>query len=108
MITKEDALALHAKLAQTHAPNHLCRPDTRLVVEGYPRSSNSFAVDMIGESATGLLRRQDIAHHTHDVANLQIAQAYGIPKVILIREPEAAILSFHIYSNAPIPRCAKK
>lgn len=107
-LTKEDALALHAGLAKTHASNHLCRPDTRLVVEGYPRSSNSFAVDMIAESAVGHLRRPDIAHHTHDVANLKIAQAYGIPKVILIREPEDAILSFHIYSNAPIAQCAKK
>jgi len=106
--TKEEARALYDTLAQTHAPNHLCRPETRLVVEGYPRSSNSFAVDMIGESAIGHLHRSEIAHHTHHLFNLRIAQAYGIPKVILIREPAAAILSFHIYSEAPIPQCAAK
>ncbi len=107
-ITKDQASALYETLARTHEPHHLCRPDTRLVVEGYPRSSNSFAVDMIGEAAIGFVHRSQIAHHTHDVANLQIAQAYGIPKVILIRTPEDAILSFHIYSRAPIPRCAVK
>lgn len=107
-ITKDEALALRATLAKTHEPHHLCGPDTRLVVEGYPRSGNSFAVDMIAECAGGHLHRAHIAHHTHEVANLQIAGAWGIPKVILIRPPEDAILSFHIYSKAPVGRCAKK
>lgn len=108
MTTKEEAVILRETLAKTHEPHHLCGPDTRLVVEGYPRSSNSYAVDMIGEAAIGFLHRSRIAHHTHEIANLQIAQAYDIPKVILIRAPEDAILSFHIYSRAPIARCAAK
>lgn len=107
-ITQDEALALRATLAETHEPHHLCGPETELVVEGYPRSSNSFAVDMIGEAAAGVLHRSRIAHHTHDLANLQIAGAYGIPKLILIRPPEDAILSFHIYSRAPVARCARK
>ncbi len=106
--TEQEAIALRETLAQTHEPHHLCGPDTELVVEGYPRSSNSYAVDMIGEAAIGFLHRSRIAHHTHEVANLQIADAYDIPKVILIRNPEDAILSFHIYSQAPIARCATK
>lgn len=112
MTTQEQAttqaVTLRKKLAKTHAPNHLCGPDTALVVEGYPRSSNSYAVDMIAESAIGFLHRSKIAHHTHEVINLQIAEAYGIPKIILIREPEDAILSFHIYSQVPLQRCAEK
>ena len=108
MTTKEEAASLRETLAKTHERHHLCGPDTRLVVEGYPRSSNSYAVDMIGEAAIGFVHRSKIGHHTHEVANLQIADAYGIPKVILIRAPEDAILSFHIYSQAPIARCATK
>lgn len=107
-ITKDRAEELYEALAAKHEVHHICRPDTKLVVEGYPRSSNSFAVDMIVESAPGILRPHELGHHTHEVANLQIADAYGIPKLVLIREPEDAILSFHIYSGAPIARCAKR
>ena len=107
-ITKTQAEALYETLSATHATNHICRPESRLVVEGYPRSSNSFAVDMLVEAAGGHLNVGQMGHHTHDIANLQIAEAYRIPKLILIRDPEAAILSFHIYSGAPIMRCAKR
>ncbi len=106
--SKEEAQALQATLAARHAAHHVCSPETRLVVEGYPRSSNSFAVDMIAQSGRGHIAVSQIGHHTHDVANLQIAEAHGIPRLILIRPPEAAILSFHIYSGAPIGRCAAK
>lgn len=106
-ITKDQAQDLFDSLATRHEPHHLCKPDTRLVLEGYPRSSNSFAVDILIASAGRLLHSSQLGHHTHDVANLQIADAYGIPKLILIREPKDAILSFHIYSRAPVAKCAK-
>ncbi|WP_212525608.1 hypothetical protein [Actibacterium sp. MT2.3-13A] len=109
MPSEENIQILRDNLAQrNHPAHHICKPTTRLVVEGYPRSSNSFAAEMIAVSANGILQRAEIAHHTHEVANLQIAEHLGIPKIILIREPENAILSFHIYSEAPIERCAEE
>ena len=48
--------------------DHLCiRPDTELVIEGYPRSANSTTV-------YGFLKRQDrpvqVAHHKHNATQL--------------------------------------
>lgn len=107
-ISTNEAAALRDRMLKVHAPNHVCRPDTRLVIEGYPRSSNSFAVDVVAEAAGAALPRHFIAHHTHEVDNLRLADAYGIPKIILIREPGDAILSFHIYSKAPVEACANR
>lgn len=71
--------------------DHLCiRPDTELVIEGYPRSANS-------TTAHGFLERQDrpvrVAHHKHHAAQLIQAARWGIPAIALIRPPRAAIIS---------------
>lgn len=75
----------------TGTMDHLCvRDDTELVIEGYPRSANS-------TTAYGFLARQtrpiSLAHHKHHAAQLLFAAKRGIPAVILIRQPEQAIIS---------------
>ena len=106
MLNEHQLSVIRSDLEKRHPPNHICKPNTRLVIEGYPRSSNSFAVHMTYLSAGNRLHESEIAHHTHRVDNLRLADAYGVPKVILIREPEDAILSFHIYLKLPMERCA--
>lgn len=75
------------------------------MVEGFPRSANSFFVGMLEL----ISRRQGLnfkmAHHTHSVVNLRLAKFYGIPRVVLIRRPLGAILSYHIFSGISIERC---
>lgn len=71
--------------------DHLCiRKDTDLVIEGYPRSANSTTVHKF-------LSRQDrplhVAHHKHHAAQILRAVQWGIPAVVLIREPRSACLS---------------
>jgi PAS domain-containing protein len=71
--------------------DHLCiRPDTELVIEGYPRSANS-------TTAHGFLERQDravrVAHHKHHAAQLLRAARWKTPAIALIRPPRAAIVS---------------
>ncbi|MBW2123995.1 MAG: hypothetical protein JRH07_19420 [Deltaproteobacteria bacterium] len=66
------------------------RKDTEIVIEGYPRSANTFAV------AAFLLaqgRPARIAHHLHVPAQVIQAVRWGIPTVVLIRRPEDAVLS---------------
>jgi len=71
--------------------DHLCvRPETEIVIEGYPRSANSTTVH-------GFLARQErpvrVAHHKHHAAQVLQAVRWGVPAVALIRPPRAAILS---------------
>lgn len=64
--------------------------DTEIVIEGYPRSANTFAV------AAFLLaqgRPVKIAHHLHVPAQVIRAVQWGIPTIVLIRTPEKAVLS---------------
>lgn len=69
----------------------LCiRPDTKLVIEGFPRSANS-------TTTYGFIARQPqplhVAHHKHHAVQLQRAADWGIPAVVLIRAPREACLS---------------
>lgn len=64
--------------------------DTDIVIEGYPRSANS-------TTAQGFIDRQPtpvrVAHHLHQPAQLLRAVQWEIPAVMLIRSPQAAVLS---------------
>ncbi len=67
---------------------------TRICIEGYPRSANSFAVRMFR-----LANDLPIAHHTHATANVRAAILYGIPTILLIRNPIDAIVSKCIFDT---------
>lgn len=62
---------------------------TDICIDGYPRSANSFSVRMFLQANPDA----KIAHHTHSVANLNKALKHNIPVVVLIRDPEQAIIS---------------
>jgi hypothetical protein len=66
-------------------------PGTDVLIEGYPRSANSFAVAAFGQAQPGPVR---IAHHTHAPGHVVAAARMGIPAMVLIREPEEAVLEF--------------
>jgi hypothetical protein len=61
---------------------------TRICIEGYPRSANTWAVCMFLEANKG-----HVGHHTHATANIARALRYGIPAIVLIRNPIEAITS---------------
>lgn len=66
--------------------NRLTLRDTRIVIEGFPRSANSFAYH-------AFLYAQEknwgghIAHHVHVPSQFKVANRYGVPVLILIRNP---------------------
>jgi hypothetical protein len=68
-------------------------PDTEIVIEGFPRTGNTFA-----ERAFVLAqdRPVQVACHVHAPAQLITAAHRGVPAIALARPPEETVLSFVI------------
>jgi hypothetical protein len=77
-------------LREPEDPRPWVRPTTEIVIEGYPRSGNTFAV-VAFRLAQG--REIQMAHHLHAAAQIKRAARLDIPAIVLIREPSEAILS---------------
>ena len=71
----------------------IVRPDTDLCIEGYNRSANSFAVKAFRDANDSETYTHKLATHTHASSQVKQALAYGIPTMVLIREPLAAVAS---------------
>lgn len=66
---------------------------TEIVIEGYPRSGNTFAV-VAFRLAQG--RKIKMAHHLHAAAQIKRAARLDVPAILLIRKPSEAILSLMV------------
>lgn len=66
---------------------------TEIVIEGYPRSGNTFAV-VAFRLAQG--REITMAHHLHAAAQIKRAARLDVPAIMLIRKPSDAVLSLII------------
>ncbi|MEL6496477.1 MAG: hypothetical protein AAFQ41_15340 [Cyanobacteria bacterium J06623_7] len=64
--------------------------DTQLVIDGFQGSANSFAAYVFQKSQSQPTR---IAHHLHSPAQIIEAARQNIPILLVIRQPEKAILS---------------
>lgn len=71
----------------------MVRPDSAVCIEGYPRSANTFSV-----AAFSITNPEcgHIARHTHLSGQVLRAISYGVPTLVLLREPEDAVLSMKI------------
>ena len=67
---------------------------TEIVIEGFPRTGSNFAVAAFRPAQGRPVR---IAHHTHAPANLIAAAQHRVPALVLIRDPEEAVLSCVIW-----------
>jgi len=86
------------RLLARNPPWRVCRKGiTRLCIEGFPRSANSLAVRLFC-----FANDVPVAHHTHSLNNVRLALAYGIPVLILVRNPLDAIVSACIYSKRSV------
>jgi hypothetical protein len=77
-------------LREPEDPRPWVRRTTDIVIEGYPRSGNTFAV-VAFRLAQG--REIEIAHHLHAAVQIKRAARLNVPAIVLIREPSEAILS---------------
>jgi hypothetical protein len=67
--------------------------ETEICIEGFPRSGNTFAVIAFQQAQP---RTVSIAHHVHAPGSVMIAARMGTPALVLLREPEEAVLSMVI------------
>ncbi len=66
---------------------------TRFVIEGFPRSGNTFAVVAFQQAQREPFR---VAHHLHMPAQVMLAARWRTPALILMRKPTDAALSWTI------------
>jgi len=64
--------------------------DTDIVIDGYPRSANTYATYAFQTAQT---KKVIIANHIHKKSQFLIAEKYGIPAILLIRDPIDCISS---------------
>src|SRR2546421_9409717 len=77
-----------------HGPNVVSH-DTELVIEGFPRTANTFTVFAFQMAQAAPVR---VAHHLHAPAQVIFAARRGIPVLVLVRPPEDAVLSLASWS----------
>jgi hypothetical protein len=75
-------------------PNAAVTTETDIVIEGFPRSANSFSVRSLRISHQSPVK---IAHHLHIPAQLIFGVKRGIPTLLLLRNPLEAVTSLCIY-----------
>jgi hypothetical protein len=82
-------------------------PQTQLVIEGFPRSGNTFArrAFVMGQSENVEQRR--IASHLHVPAQVVQAARWQIPTLVLIRRPRDAVLSFALWNPISVDQALK-
>lgn len=68
--------------------SRIVRPDTGLVIEGFPRSANSFSVFAFLNAGAGNMA---LAHHVHSPSQIILAARYELPAILLVRAPEDAV-----------------
>lgn len=90
-----------AKRRYPHKESRVVTRDTQLVIEGFPRSANTFAVEAFELAQPAPIR---IVHHLHAPAQIIAAARMGIPTIALIREPHDAITSYLIRETCVTPR----
>jgi len=69
---------------------------TELVIEGFPRSGNTFAVFALRQANGGYLR---VPSHVHQPAQVKRAVRRGLPTVVVVREPVEALASNLVVSR---------
>lgn len=68
---------------------------TRITIEGYPRSGNTFAYYI----ARSLSSPEFIASHYHNIATLKASISLNIPTVVLVRNPLASVSSLALMDS---------
>jgi hypothetical protein len=83
------------------------KPDTQLVIEGFPRSGNSFARRAFIMAQDDPQIKNHIAHHLHVPAQVVQAARWQIPTLVLIRRPRDAVSSLTIRDPISVSQALK-
>jgi hypothetical protein len=96
--------ALFSTLYRLKQDYRVVRPDTQLVIEGFPRSANTFSVYAFYQAQHEDVR---IAHHLHYPAQVLRAAQWRIPALVLIRNPKDAVTSLLMRDPQPVGQALK-
>lgn len=69
---------------------------TDIVVEGFPRSGNTFTTFALEQAAGHELT---IASHVHQPCQIKLALSRGLPTVMVVRDPVSALASYLVYDR---------
>jgi hypothetical protein len=69
--------------------------DTDAIIEGFPRSANTFAATAFELAQTRPVR---VARHLHVPSQIIAGARLGIPTIVLVRDPEEAVLSLSLWT----------
>jgi len=83
--------ALYVPLRRWRMPHTVVTRSTDLIIEGFPRSGNTWAEALIHEAGRDRLR---LAHHSHAAAHVMQAVRWGVPAMVLFRDPDRAVPSY--------------
>ena len=82
-------------------------PDTQLVIEGFPRSGNTFARRAFVVAQGEGFDRTRVASHLHVPAQIVRAARWQIPALVVIRRPRDAVLSFAIWNPISVDQALR-
>jgi hypothetical protein len=81
--------------AYKDASDAVCLPRHDLLLDGYPRSANSYLFNFL----TRFHDDVDCVHHAHASATLEMARRFDVPAFVLLRDPLDAVTSNVIRSG---------
>jgi len=67
--------------------------ETQIVIEGFPRTGNTFAVVAFSQAQR---KPVSVAHHVHLPSMVKRAVALDVPCIVLVRPPEDTVLSLAV------------
>lgn len=86
-------LPLHLALTPEGVQERTVTRDTDLVIEGFPRSGNTFAVMAFRRLQPEPVR---VVSHVHIPAQVRRAVRLGVPTVVVFRRPDDAVVSMAV------------
>lgn len=86
-------LPLYLRLTQEGIDRRIS-VDTQLVIEGFPRSGNTFTAAAIAHAQPQPLA---MSTHAHCVANVEVAVARDLPTLVVVREPVDCLASYLVW-----------
>jgi hypothetical protein len=82
-------------------------PDKQVVIEGFPRSGNTFARRAFIMAQDETFDVTSIAHHLHVPAQVVRAAQWQIPTLVLIRRPRDAVVSFALWDPISVEQALR-
>lgn len=81
------------RLRASPALKRVVTKEHEIVIEGFPRCANSFSVRAF-QFNNDSDRKVEIATHLHSTSSILLGVKWGIPTLVLIRNPDDAVPSF--------------